>query len=224
MAALAAEEGPLTEVEGEAALSLSQWLSDRNIPESVLTALQNESITLKELLTYTCDDLEIWCKENSFKISIRRRFVNAIKEIPGSIASSTGNSNPSQPYPPTSNAASNIADEAKQPNDPVIKPPPLILNDVEQKQKNRLNSLKTRVSKVIESIGQVSNDNQFQAQNTKQVVNQTFDKINQMLAKMQQSLLTNVKLLTYLFLHSIFFLIIFTTYFHVFFGYFCKHL
>ena len=67
--------------------ALKAHLLNHNVPANVCTLLQQESITLQELHTFTTEDLKDWCNEHKLKTIERRRLINAVKEIPKSKAS-----------------------------------------------------------------------------------------------------------------------------------------
>ena len=70
----------------ECKLELKTHLSKHNVPDHIYTLLQNDSITMSLLLTFTNDDLKDWCNEHNLKIVERRKFMNAIKELPNADA------------------------------------------------------------------------------------------------------------------------------------------
>ena len=65
---------------------LQAHLKKFKVPDNVYTLLQQESITVDELLTFRTSDLDGWCDEKQLKMIERRRFLNAVKALPNANA------------------------------------------------------------------------------------------------------------------------------------------
>ena len=76
-------EGQETQCE----FNLKAHLSKYNVPDRVYGLLNDESITIDELITFTILDLKDWCNEHSLKTIEKKRFINSIKSLPNSQSS-----------------------------------------------------------------------------------------------------------------------------------------
>ena len=151
-------------------IGLKEHLSKHNVSDAVYALLQQENITIDELITFTVEDLKDWCNEHKLKIIERRRFLNAIKSLP--------------------NAQSNI-----QVSEPKIVEVPIFLGNEEKEQLNQFDDMKNNVENMIKCVTEIKT--KMNVDNVIEEINKVCDKIESFVETLRKNLLKQVYVLIF---------------------------
>ena len=148
----------------ECELNIQEYLSKYNVAEKVFTLLQQESITVNELLTFTNQDLERWCDEHKLKTIERRRFINAIKALPN-------------------------AETANKPE--IVK---MFLGDEEKEQLKQFDEMKSNINAMIDIVGKIKEKQETSINDVIKDINKLCDDIciEKLAQEMRKDLLEHV--------------------------------
>ena len=147
-------------------IDLKHYLSQYSVPDSVYSLLNDESITISELFTFTNDDLKDWCVEHKLKTIERRRFINAVQNLPNSQLSENGR---------------------KQ---EIVK---VYLVNEEKEQMNELNVMKRNINNVIKHINNMSKSSTNNINDIKNEITNVFYQIETLVEQSKQTQLKEVK-------------------------------
>ena len=166
MAQLAHEKMKTTydgEIEPEMGINLQEHLTKHDVASKVVNLLQEESITVGDLLTFTSEDLKDWCNEHSLKTIERRRFMNAVKALPNA--------------------------EANKQQMKVVK---VYLGNEEKEQMKQFDEMKTNINKLIDNIQDIIKKKTCDEENVIKDINTVCDQMQVYVENLRKNLLQQV--------------------------------
>ena len=146
---------------------LNEILKKHKVSESIYSMIKNEELTMKELETFTIDELRSLCRENGIKTADSRRFINAIKSIPGS--------------------------EASRRPEQIIKK--IYLTDKEKQQMSNFDQMAKNITDLIDKLEITKSDSVSNFNNTVDTVNSFCDELASHVNTLRRRLIDNVRFL-----------------------------
>ena len=162
--------------EGETAKSREQdenlqaHLSKFSVPNRVVTLLEQENITIAELVTFTVEDLKDWCNEHSLKTIERRRFLNAVSSLKNE--NNNINSNNSN----TKAGATRL----------------VFVGNEEKEQINQFNQMSQNVQTMINCVNNINENSTKNINVAIKEINIVCDKIESFVKQLRKNLLAKV--------------------------------
>ena len=154
-------------------MNLQTHLSKYNVPDRVYELLEEESITVDELITFRANDLDDWCNEHSLKTIERRRFLNAVNSLKNE---NNGNKH-------TNNSNSNTK----------VEPARLVfVGNEEKEQINQFNQMSQNVETMIKFVNNINENSVKNVNVAINEINGVCDKIESFVKQLREKLLAKV--------------------------------
>ena len=153
-------------------MNLQTLLSKHNVPNRVYKLLEEESITVDELITFRVNDLDDWCNEHSLKTIERRRFLNAVNSLKNE------------------NNGNNINNSN---NNTKAQPARLVfVGNEEKEQINQFNQMSQNVETMIKCVNNINENSVKNVNVTRNEINSVCDKIESFVKQLRKKLLAKV--------------------------------
>ena len=152
-------------------INLQTHLTKHGVVSKIYNLLQEESITLPDLLTFTIEDLKDWCNEHSLKTIERRRFINAIKALPNA------------------EEAKSIAKPQIQIQKEIVK---VYIDKEEKEQMKQFDEMKTNINTIMNNIESINKQKKENTENIIKEINNVCDKIQTFVESLRKNLLQKV--------------------------------
>ena len=151
-------------------MNLQTHLSKYNVPDRVYELLEEESITVDELITFRANDLDDWCNEHSLKTIERRRFLNAVNSLKNE---NNGNN---------VNNSNTKAQPARL----------VFVGNEEKEQINQFNQMSQNVQTMINCANNINENSTKNINVAIKEINVVCDKIESFVKQLRQNLLAKV--------------------------------